>query len=98
MGKRAVKSWRRLHQTDPPVTMIVTMSPLDGDWIVHADGWALPPHIPTVHRSSWEAQRAADNALLANMTHDCKQRGCDEWVPLPARMVMFTADTPDTVS
>ena len=80
-GRRNVVEWRRRHAIEPAVTLRVITSPLDG-WIVTIEGWTAPPHFGRIHPDIESAQRAADDVLINYRPHDCKQRGCGEWVPI----------------
>lgn len=83
VGGGAVKridQWQRLHQIEPPVTLRVVTSPVSGDWLVRVDGWDFPEYFPLLYPSLEIAQRAADDVLINNRQHDCRQHGCGEWM------------------
>jgi hypothetical protein len=75
--------WHRLHRTDSVVTLRVVASPISSDWLVRVDGWDFPEHFPLLYESLEAAQRAADDLLVTYLRHDCRQKGCGQWVQVP---------------
>jgi hypothetical protein len=85
--------WEREHSVaGESITLEVASSPIDSDWIIRADGWRLPSNFTILYRSLEAAQRAADDVLLNNVPHDCRQCACGEWKMLPARPSAWVID------
>jgi hypothetical protein len=91
--RNEIECWERVHHIDgAAIRLAVVKSPLDSDWILQADGWTFPAHAVLLHPSLEAAQRAADDFLLAYQIHDCKQRGCADWMPSQSRVLVFDRD------
>jgi hypothetical protein len=81
MGPKQIREWQRLHRLQVPVSLRIVTSPISGDWLVRVDGWEFPQLFPLLYHSLEAAQRAADDVLIGDHPHDCRQVGCGEWVP-----------------
>jgi hypothetical protein len=42
--------WQRIHVTTPQLTVSIMRSLPEGDWMIRAEDWTLPPQVPTVVR------------------------------------------------
>ena len=81
MGPKQIREWQRLHRLQVAVSLRIVASPISTDWLVRVDGWDFPEHFPLLYLSLEAAQRAADDVLIKHRPHDCRQKGCSEWLP-----------------
>jgi hypothetical protein len=83
MSPTQIREWQRLHRLQVPVSLRIVTSPISGDWLVRVDGWEFPQPFPLLYHSLEAAQRAADNVLISDCPHDCRQESCSEWALVP---------------
>lgn len=96
MPIRRLEQWTRTHRITPAVTVTAMTSPVNGQFVVRADGWQLPPHFPLVYSSLEAAQRAGDDIVTNHLHHDCRQADCTEWTPHDPRTFREMFTEPDT--
>ena len=75
--------WERKHQSDPPVSVSVMRTLPEGDWTVRSEETTLPPEFPTRYDTLKAAMAAADEMAARHFHHDCGERLCGQWVPMP---------------
>jgi hypothetical protein len=75
--------WERKHQSDPPLSISIVRTLPEGNWTVRSEGTTLPPEFPTRYDTLKAAMAAADEIAVKHVRHNCDQRGCGEWLPLP---------------
>ena len=75
--------WKRIHLTTPQLTVSIMRSLPEGDWMVRAEDWTLPPEFPAKYDTLEHAMEAADEAARAERKHDCRTAGCGKWMPVP---------------
>ncbi len=75
--------WQRVHLATPPLTVSIMRNLPEGDWMIRAEDWTLPPPLPTKYNTLELAMQAADEAARAERSHDCRAAGCGKWVPVP---------------
>ena len=75
--------WERTHQVEPPVSVSIMRTLPEGDWTVRSEETTLPPEFPTRYDTLKAAMAAADEMAATHFHHDCGQRGCGKWMPLP---------------
>jgi hypothetical protein len=75
--------WQRTHLATPPLTVSIMRNLPEGDWMVRAEDWTLPSHVPTKYDTLERAMQAADDAARTERSHDCGAAGCGKWMPVP---------------
>ena len=75
--------WERKHLADQPFTLSVMRTLPEGDWTVRSEELILPPEFQTRYPTLREAMQAADDLTRAQLGHDCRQKGCNDWMPVP---------------
>ena len=75
--------WQRVHLTTPELAVSIMRRLPEGDWIVRAENWTLPPQSPTTYDTLEGAMRGADEAARTEHNHECSTSGCGKWMPVP---------------
>ena len=75
--------WQRIHLAMPPLTVSIMRNLPEGDWLVRAEDWTLPPQLPTKYETLERAMQAADDAACTEQSRDCRAAGCGKWMPVP---------------
>ncbi len=75
--------WERTHQSEPPLTISIMRSLPEGDWTVRSEERPLPAEFPTRYDTLKEAMAAADALAVKHFGHQCGNKPCGEWVPVP---------------
>ena len=61
--------WQRVHLAAPDLTVSIMRSLPEGDWMVRAEDWTLPPQFPTKYDTLEGAMGAADEAARKERQH-----------------------------
>ena len=75
--------WERTHQSEPPMSVSIMRMLPEGNGTVRSEETTLPPDFPTRYDTLRAAMAAADEMAARHFRHNCVQRGCGEWMPLP---------------
>ena len=75
--------WQRIHLTKPQLTVSIMRNLPEGDWMVRAEDWTLPPQFPEKYETLERAMQAADEAARTERKHECSAAGCGKWMPVP---------------